>query len=273
MLTLHSPAKINLFLRILRRRPDGYHDLASLFQTIDLKDKIDLALDSVDSLTCTDPTLPTDHSNLILQAADLFRKKTGLKFGLRAHLDKKIPSQAGLGGGSGNAATALWGLNFLLGNPASTEELQIWSAEIGSDIPFFFSTGSAYCTGRGEHVLNQPQPILPSIWIVKPSIGASTPGVYSRLKLLELPSRDPEHSLKSFDGENGEYYNDLEQAAFDLVPDLANVKKELLGRGFDTVMLCGSGSSFFCIGEANPYLEKCICYRVNGINRELKCWY
>src|ERR1700733_15970617 len=113
MLTLLSPAKLNLFLRIVRRRPDGYHDLASLFQTVSLADTLHFSLSERDQLTCTDPALLTDHTNLVLKAVDLFRKKTGLSFGLKIHLEKHIPYQSGLGGGSSNAATTLWALNQL----------------------------------------------------------------------------------------------------------------------------------------------------------------
>ncbi len=144
MLTLNSPAKVNLFLRILRRRSDGYHDLASLFQAISLYDTIHFALSDHDELTCDKPGIPTDSTNLILKAADLFRRKTGLKFGLKAHLEKRIPHEAGLGGGSSNAATTLWALNQLHGQPASPDELIAWSGEIGSDITFFLSHGTAY---------------------------------------------------------------------------------------------------------------------------------
>ncbi len=104
---LKSPAKINVFLRVIGRRPDGYHDLASLFQAIDLSDIIDIELskDGQDRLTCDQSDVPTDASNLILKAANLFRRKTNLSFGVIAHLEKRIPVQAGLGGGSSNAAT------------------------------------------------------------------------------------------------------------------------------------------------------------------------
>src|SRR5262249_13981075 len=108
MLTLLSPAKINLFLRILGKRPDGYHELASLFQAIDLADTIHFSLSDADHLTCTDPAIPVDRSNLIWKSVNLFRRKTGLNFHLKIHLEKKIPHQAGLGGGSSNAATTLW---------------------------------------------------------------------------------------------------------------------------------------------------------------------
>ena len=143
MLTLASPAKINLFLRVLHRRQDGFHDLASLMQTVDLSDTIHFRLGEEDGLTCTNERLPTDNSNLILKAADLFRRKTGINQGLVAYLEKRIPMEAGLGGGSSNAATPLWAFNSLCGSPATEAELVSWGAELGSDVAFFLSHGTA----------------------------------------------------------------------------------------------------------------------------------
>jgi 4-diphosphocytidyl-2-C-methyl-D-erythritol kinase len=255
MLTLFSPAKINLFLRIVGRRTDGYHDLASLFQTISLGDTLHFALAAKDQLTCTDPSIPTDASNLILKAAQLFRKKTGLSFGLNVHLEKKIPSQAGLGGGSGNAATTLWALNALHDYPATVADLQIWSSEIGSDISFFFSKGIAYCTGRGE-CIEEMSPLPPQkVTIIKPDTGLPTPAVYARFRRLGFPNHftSPEEDLESFFSPKSSlitrYVNDLEPAAFAEAPSLAELKQNLLASGFTTVLMAGSGSAFFCLGE------------------------
>jgi 4-diphosphocytidyl-2-C-methyl-D-erythritol kinase len=128
-LSLFSPCKINLFLRIIRKREDGYHDLASLFQTIGFGDMLHLKLldgDDVDSdvFECNMEGVPTDKTNLVIRALDLVRTKTGNedKF-FKANLVKQVPAQAGLGGGSGNAAAAMWGANQLLGNPATLEEV------------------------------------------------------------------------------------------------------------------------------------------------------
>ncbi len=116
---LFSPAKLNLFLRVLSKRKDGYHEIASLFQAIDFGDILTFALSDKDKLTSSDPSIPHDRSNLIFQAADQFRRQTGLHFGLEVDLEKKIPTQSGLGGGSSNAATTLWALNELHGRPVS----------------------------------------------------------------------------------------------------------------------------------------------------------
>ena len=144
-----SPAKLNLFLRVLRKRSDGYHELASLFQAIDLVDALHVREVSEDRFSCSDPAL-LGPSNLVLRALKLFREKTGLQFPVEMHLEKRIPMQSGLGGGSSNAATALFALNVLAGRVATEEQLCAWSQEIGSDVPFFFSLGTAYCTGRGK---------------------------------------------------------------------------------------------------------------------------
>ena len=124
--TFFSPCKINLFLRILRRRDDGYHDLASLFQAIGFGDTLDLTpihQGDADIFTCNMEGVPTDSSNLVLRAIQLMRDKTGVKMYFRANLIKECPAQAGLGGGSANAATAMWGANELMGRPASLEEV------------------------------------------------------------------------------------------------------------------------------------------------------
>lgn len=277
MVTLLSPAKVNLFLKIVGRRPDGYHNLASLFQTISLVDVLHFSPSDQDKLTCTDPSLPTDNSNLVLKAVDLFRRKTGRSFGVRIHLEKNIPCQAGLGGGSSNAATTLWALNMLNGQPATTEELSRWSSEIGSDIPFFFSNGTAYCTGRGEVVRNL-NPIIAKptnpIWIVKPADGLSTPAVYRNVILEKLSQYNPEIALKSFYSNDPQYFNDLEQPAFTVMPTLAELKQHLLESGFHNVMMTGSGSGFFCIGQGNlPKDANLFCKQVNFLNRQANNWY
>lgn len=268
-----SPAKINLFLRILRRRPDGYHELASLFQAISLFDTLDFALAEHDNLTCSDRTLPTDSSNLVLKATNLFRRKTGLKFGLRVHLDKKIPHQAGLGGGSGNAATTLWALNQLHNRPATSEALLEWAGEIGSDVAFFLSSGTAYCTGRGEIVKSLPPLQAQSLWIVKPPQGTSTPAVYGKLNASQLPQRDPEQALNQFLAGSPCYFNDLEDVALAVTPELAVLKHNLISQGYPDVMLSGSGSSFFCAGKKHPDVPGCQIYSAEFANRSIDGWY
>lgn len=257
-----SPAKINLFLKIVGKRPDGYHELSSLFQTISLGDTLDIEFNEEDLFTCNDPSLPTDGSNLVSKAIQLYRKKTGASAKFKVHLNKCIPSQAGLGGGSSNAATVLWAINQMMGAPATTKELQIWAAEIGSDVPFFFSLGTAHCTGRGEHVCNLPTFSSRACLIVKPQIGSSTPEVYRRLKLESLQSPQ------------SDYFNDLEQPAFEVSSTLRELKNGLLKGGFETVLMTGSGSAFFCLGSGClPPDPDLFSHLATFINRSPLTWY
>eukprot|EP00581_Thalassiosira_minuscula_P001209 CAMPEP_0183740494 /NCGR_PEP_ID=MMETSP0737-20130205/59766_1 /TAXON_ID=385413 /ORGANISM="Thalassiosira miniscula, Strain CCMP1093" /LENGTH=290 /DNA_ID=CAMNT_0025975571 /DNA_START=62 /DNA_END=931 /DNA_ORIENTATION=+ len=225
-LTLFSPCKINLFLRIIRKRPDGFHDLASLFQAVGFGDTLHLSLTDkdADEFTCNMEGVPTDSSNLVLRALELMRQKTDRKnVFFKADLVKRVPAQAGLGGGSANAATAMWGANELMGNPATLDELIEWSGELGSDITFFLSRGTAYCTGRGE-IMTAIDPPLPSgakLSIVKPDLGLSTPKVFGALDYDGLSEENPEGLRDTFlkegvvNTDDKYYINDLEQPAFD----------------------------------------------------------
>lgn len=275
MLTLISPAKINLFLRILRRRQDNYHDLATILQAVNLYDTLHFSLSNDDELTCNKSEIPTDSSNLILKAAQLFRNKTGLTFGLKAHLEKRIPHEAGLGGGSSNAATTLWALNQLLGQPATQEELITWSGEIGSDITFFLSTGTAFCTGRGEIMQELESLPCQKLWIVKPKVNLSTPTVFKALNLASLRDRDPHSILKAFYQNSPDYFNDLEETAFQLIPSLRTLKAQLLTEGFKHVTMTGTGSSFFCLGSRShpPHIKDADFHPVTFIQRLSNQWY
>lgn len=272
MLKLFSPAKVNLFLRVVSKRPDGYHDLSSLFQAIDLGDILSFQTHYEDILSCTDPSLPNDEHNLVLKAAQLFRRKTGSQLFIKVHLEKHIPVQAGLGGGSGNAATTLWAMNQLSGQIATPAQLLEWSSEIGSDIPFFLSQGTAYCTGRGEEVQNLAPLTTRTLWIVKPIGGLSTPAVFKKLSLSGKQNHSDDLQ-QFFSGLMG-FINDLEKPAFEINPDLFDLKQRLLSSGFDTVLLCGSGSSFFCLGEGQlPVDSNLQIYSAKFINRSFDGWY
>jgi 4-diphosphocytidyl-2-C-methyl-D-erythritol kinase len=255
-----SPAKINVFLRVVRRREDGFHDLASLFHVIDLGDDMDIELlppSAVqDELTCNWTDVPLDESNLVIKAANLFRAKTGRTEHFKVHLEKQVPHGAGMGGGSGNAATMLWAANVLCGEPASNQDLLDWSGEIGSDISVFFSEGSAYCTGRGEIVENvePPIPLDTPLLLVKPPVGLSTPQIFKALDLDRRSTVKAEDILEKLcsgtwrDASN--YVNDLEQPAFDCLPELKALKDRLEDEGdFDAVFMTGSGSTIVGIGS------------------------
>eukprot|EP00541_Cyclophora_tenuis_P006656 CAMPEP_0116544118 /NCGR_PEP_ID=MMETSP0397-20121206/1938_1 /TAXON_ID=216820 /ORGANISM="Cyclophora tenuis, Strain ECT3854" /LENGTH=238 /DNA_ID=CAMNT_0004068291 /DNA_START=36 /DNA_END=749 /DNA_ORIENTATION=- len=201
--------------------------------------------------------VPTDQTNLVLRALTLMREKTGETMYFDADLFKECPAQAGLGGGSANAATAMFGANELMGRPATLEQLVEWSGDLGSDITFFLSRGTAYCTGRGEIMtpIDPPLPAGTPLCIVKPDVGLSTPAVFKSLDYDLLSTEDPEALLKEFtetgveNVDNSKYINDLEAPAFKNLPELLALKEELLQvEGFDHVMMSGSGTSIFCIG-------------------------
>lgn len=273
-LSLVSPAKVNLFLRVLRRRPDGFHDLASLFQAISLHDVLHVSLSGRDSLTCDAPSLPTDGSNLVLKAAALFRQKTGLQAYVDVHLEKRIPLEAGLGGGSSNAATLLWAFNELTDRPASLEELQSWAGQIGSDVPFFLSEGTAYCTGRGEHVLPLPALVPRKVTIVKPLEGLPTARVYGSLDIGRLSENNPQLSLEQWMRGQVACFNDLETPAIELLPSLRQLKQTLQESGSEAVLMSGSGTSFFCLGLPRPLqLPNVACFPACFVNRVRDAWY
>ncbi len=261
-LTLLSPSKINLFFQVLHRRSDGYHEIASLYQIISLSDRMEISLSTEDSWSCNDPALLWDPSNLVYKALSLFRKKSGISSCFQISLHKQIPMQAGLGGGSGNAATTLWGVNALLGFPVDEQMLRVWAGEIGSDVPVFFSNGLCYCTGRGE-ILHPVQEDLrlPPIWIAKPSEGLSTPAVY---RAWEPSPKEPKSA----------FYNDLEIPAFSLMPRLKQYKQDLLDLGFEHVVMTGSGTAFFCLGSlSQPKLEGIRFFLVEPLYRKERSWY
>lgn len=269
---LFSPAKINLFLRVLNRRHDGYHQVATLVQAIDFGDILNFTLSDADSLICNNPDVPSDSSNLIFKAADLFRRKTGLRFGLKVELEKKIPLEAGLGGGSSNAATTLFALNTIYGYPFSIGELMDLATELGhADITLFFSSGTAYCEGIGENV-HSLDPFLenPSLWIVKPEAGLSTPLVYRTLNLEECAKINPQILLEQFQSGTIALYNDLEKPAMRLLPELAALKQKLLASGCSNVSMTGSGTAFICVSEKQPAPES---FKIHFLNREKDQWY
>ncbi len=253
-----SPAKINLFLRVLSKRSDGFHELSTLMQTVTFGDTLTVEPAERDHFSCSDPSLPLDERNLVMKALRLFREKTGDSRPVSIHLQKELPHEAGLGGGSSNAATTLWALNELTDLKASEQDLMHWGAELGSDVPFFFSNGSALCTGRGERVESCPQPDLPPIALLTPPISLATPLVFAELLPTE---RSPEG-----DAEIGT--NDLEGPAFRLSPKLKGIRDALLEVGVEKVALSGSGSTLICFGG-----EHATARPVLPLARAIGQWY
>jgi len=204
-----APAKINLSLRVLGKRPDGFHELETLISPISLYDKLDLEKQNrwID-FSCDDPTLSAGDDNLVVRAAKMFFDKTKVKSGLSIKLEKKIPHGAGLGGGSSDAAATLRGLNQLFETNLSREELLKLGSAIGSDVSFFFFESAAMCRGRGEIVEPTKLKQKLSILLLKPAFGVASGWAYSRWQnSKEIP--EVSYALQNFDGQM--FINDLER--------------------------------------------------------------
>ncbi len=249
-LSLEAPAKINLWLRILRKRPDGFHALESRLVPVALTDTLhfsttDAAPGTV-HFTCSDATVPTDSSNLVLKAVAALGEKCGPLPALRIHLEKRIPHGAGLGGGSSDAAATFLGLNSLLGLNLPIAELSERAARFGSDIPFFLHGCACHVTGRGEIVTPQPDfaPDLPLL-LIKPAFGVPTPAAYRDWAASEeIPGI--RYSPQTFDW--GTLMNDLERPVFARHLFLADLKMWLLDRPeVAGALMSGSGSTVFAI--------------------------
>ena len=274
-LTLLSPAKINLFFRVLRKREDGYHDIASLFQMVDFCDILSISIHpSEDVFSTNNTSLRWDQSNLIYRAVELFKQKTDLHFFVQIDLQKKIPMQAGLGGGSGNAATILYALNKLLNTEVAEATLASWGSTLGADVPSFFSAGRVFCEGIGEK-LTYVAKKQEKYWILKPkNLALSTPEVFSKLCLNQISSRSPYDLLETFAQGCGEPVNDLEETAFKILPILQSFKKRFLDLGFHHVVMTGSGTAFIGFGDVKPFqLSDVDVWHVESVYRPSHDWY
>ncbi len=259
---------------MLYKREDGFHEIASLYQAISLGDTLTVSLAEEDRLTCDHSDVPCDSSNLISKALEAYRCQTGYQFKAHVHLQKKIPMQAGLGGGSSNAATAMWAFNALSPKPIPEELLCQWTGGFSSDAPFFFSNGTAYCYGRGEQIKNVGRTPDTLIWIAKPQEGLSTPLVYRHCRPSELPKRDPDQYLMELMDGKPHYFNDLEAPAFSLMPALASLKEKLMELGFTHVTMTGSGTAFFCLGLCRaPQIPGIDFYPASFVSRTNGNWY
>jgi 4-diphosphocytidyl-2-C-methyl-D-erythritol kinase len=258
-----SPCKVNLILNVLGKRPDGFHELETVMQPIGIFDHLRFERTGQEiALTCDDPALPTDRSNLVFRAAEAFRQTAGIKEGVRIHLEKKIPLAAGLGGGSGNAATTLLGLNEIFGEPLTPGQLSSLAADLGSDVPFFLQTGPALGTGRGETIKALPPfPALSgaAFVLIQPGFGIATPWAYQQLgrfpealngqpgradKLIAaLESRDMPSAARLF-------YNSLEAPALEKYPLLQLFQDFFRSHGAAGALMSGSGSTTFAVVDS-----------------------
>jgi 4-diphosphocytidyl-2-C-methyl-D-erythritol kinase len=258
-----SFSKVNLWLEVLGRRADGYHQIRTVLQGLDLHDVVDLELRDEEGveLEVEGHEVPRGADNLVVRAAILFREKTGHRAGLRVRLRKRIPVGAGLGGGSSNAAATLAGVNALAGNILDRNELALMAGLIGSDVPFFLWGGTALGLGRGEEVQRLPDfPSDVAILLVWPGFQISTAHVYQALHAPswdargDLTSADPGTTIREFfstreTGRWGALRNDLEFPVMSLYPELGRLRQLLLECGCGQAMLAGSGSTVFGMGD------------------------
>jgi 4-diphosphocytidyl-2-C-methyl-D-erythritol kinase len=244
-----SPAKINLFLQILGKRPDGYHDLITLMCCIGLYDTVSLTFNVKDiTVSCDHPDVPEDETNLAYGAARLFFKKVKKNDGVTIFIKKKIPVAAGLGGGSSNAAAVFLGLNRYYGYPFSTDDLMSMGLSLGADVPFFIFQKPAIASGIGEKLEAYQNLKNLKILLVFPGFSISTADVY---KKLNLGLTKCEKKLKSFllnkQRFDPRYHlcNDLEAVTASEYPVIKTVKEALLNQGALGALMTGSGSAIF----------------------------
>lgn len=248
-----APAKINLLLDVLRKRGDGYHEVEMIMTMVDLADRLEMEELPRDTIIISSQVgyIPLDEKNLAFQAARLIKERYDVKQGVYIHLDKKIPVAAGLAGGSSDAAAALRGLNRLWKLQIPEDELCRLGAELGSDVPFCVTGGTAIARGRGEvleHITNPPQ-----CWVVlaKPPINVSTADVYGRFRANEIKEHP---SISNMVGalERGSFTdiceglgNVLEKVTLDVYPEVMQLKESMIRLGADGVLMSGSGPTVF----------------------------
>ena len=261
-LILKSPAKINLFLEVLRKRKDGYHEIRSLMQAVDLCDEIILLKQKEGVVIRTDdPECPADETNLAFKAAQLILEETKIKDGVSIHIKKIIPIVAGLGGGSSNAATTLKGINQLFGLKLSDEKLGYLASQIGSDVPFFLSSGQALVRGRGEII--EPITIYRDYWLVlaRPEVKVSSQWAYQNLK-INLTNIKNEVNLKFLENPNvffealTNFKNDLEEVVSVKYPIIRKIKDILENSGAVKSSMSGSGPTVYGVFERKPKAEE-----------------
>lgn len=245
--SLAAHAKVNLSLEVHGRRDDGFHEVSTRIAKISLADEVQFLTSDTGAFefTCSDPNLPDDDSNLVVRAAHAFRDHTGEHLPIRIHLVKNIPSGAGLGGGSSDAATTIVGLNDLFETELGDEELQRIAATLGSDVPFFLDGAVADCVGRGESVHPVHYPHELPIILMKPAFEVPTPWAYGRWAdsrpvpgFVYVPQITPW----------GTFENHLERPVFEKFLILGEMKRWFLGQPeVHAALMSGSGATVFAV--------------------------
>jgi len=254
-------AKINLGLRVLGKREDGFHDIETIFHRIDLHDELNIEpTESLISVSSDSAAIPTNESNLCWKAVELLRTEIGTARGAAVHIKKNIPIGSGLGGGSSDAAAVLAALPGAWNIPVDASTLAGVAVNVGSDVPYFLHNKSAYAEGRGERLqfVNISLPF--SIVVVTPNVHISTAWAYGA---LSRQRRELSHSTKFYDGATCTVAalpmlmeNDFEEVVFTAHPEIADVKRNLLSLGAIHALLSGSGSSVFGLFDNNDNVRR-----------------
>ncbi len=266
-LRVRAFAKINLGLKVLGRRPDGYHELRTVYQTVALADSLEVSLSlrkGPVQIECSDPNIPAGRGNLAHRAAELWRRARGTKRGIRIQLNKRIPAGSGLGGGSSDAAATLLALERLAGPRLSGEQLMRLTERLGSDVPLFIFGGRVLGCGRGEEIY--PLTDLPSrhCLIAFPGFTVSTAEAY-RVLSLQLTKTAGSPKIIGFGARPhfpldhwGPAENDFEQVVFAKWPGLARLKRRFIRAGAETASLTGSGSALFAVFDSAEQLLRAV---------------
>lgn len=259
-----APAKINLVLDALHKREDGFHEVEMIMTMVDLADRLTMETLSRDQIIITSQVgfIPLDEKNLAFQAAKLIKQRYNVKEGVHIHLEKNIPVAAGLAGGSSDAAATLRGLNRLWGLHISEQELCELGAELGSDVPFCVTGGTAIATGRGEILTPIASP--PQCWVVlaKPAINVSTADVYGRFEVNKVGAHPSVKRMteainsESFADVCSNLGNVLEQVTLNLYPEVRQIKDCMIHLGADGVLMSGSGPTVFGLVSKEAKLSR-----------------
>ena len=283
-LVIPSFAKINLNLRVTGRRRDGFHNLETTFQTVDLHDTLTFRFEPSTHfhliLDLGQSEIPPDSSNLIYKAAHLFHETVQKPVRMEVSIEKRIPLQAGLGGGSSNAAVTLIALSRYWGWPLKRAQLLQLARRLGADVPFFFTGGTAFGLNRGDRIKKLPDWPPPNLLLVHSDLPCSTPAIFQAFDDAGLLTQ-LDDSIKILFDQRPESLrdlvslikNDLARVVFALYPELDSTKKKIAETGAVTVSLTGSGSTLFAIYNSAEDLEQAakqfpFCHRARFVGRE-----
>jgi 4-diphosphocytidyl-2-C-methyl-D-erythritol kinase len=271
---LSAAAKVNLVLEVLSKRDDGYHEIATVMQTVDLADRLTLEDADTIELRVHEGLVPSDATNLALRAALALREAAGIDRGVRVGLDKRIPVAAGLGGGSADAAAVLMGLNRLWGLRWPRSKLAETAVGLGMDVPFFLQGGGAVATGRGEHLEPVPAGGL-ALVLVNPKFGSSTAEVYGRVTPTMYTDgrrvRAVVEALRSRRATRvaSNLYNGLEGAVTPVCPEVGRMRAALLAAGALGAAMTGSGPTVFGVARSFEHARQ---IRARLTRKSWSCW-